>query len=314
MITAKFILSLLSKILLAIELGVSQFIWKIDINQGIFSKSDYLIWSIFSNKVFRIEAVENLYLPYIAMITGLITALQLLMSKTIKILDKIQQLSVAGILTICGIYIIRYVLELVYYSVLISTPYLNNLTYYFSDLFVVNQIKDNVGSSNSYALIFFSSIYTISGIELGLFLMLRIGVLIASYFFLPLFSFLVISQRGRGFIIKLWLLFFETALLPLMLIPLFYIYINLVNDIFAQLGILIFITAIPGIFSFGIYRTASIDYNSLPFIAETFSTKSTIQNFSDFPKLVSETHKNREKNIMNDFPETNLERLLGGND
>lgn len=314
MISANFLLSLLGKILLTIELGVSQFIWRININQGIFSKSDYLIWSMFNNNIFKIEVAENLYLPYIAMIAGLITAFQLLVGRHTKILDSIQQLSIAAILTLSGIFIIRYVLELAYYSVLISNPYLNNLTYYFSDSFVVNQIGSNVGSSNSYALIFFYSIFTISGIELGLFLMLRLGILIASYFFLPLISFLIISQRGRALIIKLWLLFFETALLPLILIPLFYIYINLVNDIFAQLGILIFITTIPGIFSFGIYRTASIDYNSLPFIAEMFSARSTIQNSGDFPKFVSETYRNREKNKINEFPETNIERLLGGND
>lgn len=314
MITEKIILSLLGRVLLSIEMVVSQFIWNIDINQGIFSRSDYLVWTMFNGNINKIWVYQKDYLPFIAMLTGVIAGFQILLNKKTRLEDAVQNISIAIILMISGTYIIRYTLKFLYYAILSSSPYLSNLSYYFSDSFVINQLTNNLGANNSYVLVFFSSIYTVSGIELGIFLMLRIGILIGSYFFLPVLSFAIVTKRGKEVVLKIWLLFIETATMPLLFIPFLYIYMNLLNNSFAQLGILIFIVTLPGLFSFGLYKTASFDYSSIPYVVQVFSPQSTMGYFNESPKLISKVYQEKEMSKMNAFPETNIERLLRGND
>ena len=312
MISEKFITSIIAKIILTVELSLSQFIWKIDINQGILSRNDYIVWSMFNHNIMNIYVYERIYFPYLAMIAAAIAGIQIITDKNANISSFLQRISLAVLLTILGTYFIRYSMEIIYLLVSTLNVYMKNLPYYFSDSYMVSQMTNNLEASNSYALIFFSAIYTVSGIELGIFLMLRLGILIAFSFFLPFFSFSLVFQKGREIMLKLWLLFIETSLFPLMIIPLLYIYINLSHDSFAQLGILIFVVATPALFSMGIYRTASSTFSSVPYIVQAFSPETAITYAGDLPgKSMSEMER-REMSLSASYPEANIERFLGG--
>jgi len=310
MITQSFIIGLLGKIILTIELSSAQFLWNIAINQGMVSSKDYLFWMMFNGKILSINKYEIDAFPIIGSLMGAASGIALIRDRNNRAGQILYEMALSIVIMLLAGYFIRMFNSALYIAVKDFKQYNPDLSYYFSDMYIINTVAKFNNSNNGIALLFFSSIYTISGLETSLFLMLRIGILISFYFFLPVSSFLIVFHNGREILFKLWILYLETSSFPVIAIPVLYIYINLSAYPFAQLGMLIFLTVIPALFTMGIYRTAISNFSSIPFLISLFGTENTFGKLKNIPVEIQKRNEKENRDRIETFPETNLERYL----
>ena len=301
------IISALGKALLSMELFLSQFLWSMAIDQGLKNPQSYLIWHLFNGNLRKLENDLFDLVPVLISISLAYSGIAILMGLEKENKHILENASVGLFLLAFSVYVMKFTLIV---SLSASDGILSmssGWSYYFSDVYVLSSMGPS--GNQAYSEIFFSSIYTIGAIGITLSLMLREGILIMLFLFLPLLSVLSFNVKGRGILIKLWIVFLEAAFLPLPILIMIYVYINLSGDFFQQLGIIILISSFPAFLSYGSYRIAGTRFSSLPFLIE-FERKNMTSALSLNTGPLSVPLQNTMKQLKNTFPEGEMGRLV----
>jgi hypothetical protein len=310
------IIGFLSKFILSIELFLTQFLWSIAIKQGLENPDSYLVWKSFDSNLGNLENKIYSLSPILITIAMAYSGLSLVSGKESNKREILGNASFGIFVMAISTMAMRYILVISYLGSGAILSMSTQWSYYFSDLYVINNIPTS--GESTYSLLFFSGIYTLGGISVTLALMLREGIIITLYIFMPVLSFLSFSGKGRELLIKIWIVFLQSALMPIPVLFMIYIYINLNGFYFQQLGMIILISVFPALFPYGVYRAAGAKFSSLPYLIEMGSHgfKNGINGVS---WNINQTIGSYRNPISQAYPEGDISRVLqdinlGGND
>ncbi|MHB1439111.1 MAG: hypothetical protein ACYCWK_00035 [Cuniculiplasma sp.] len=240
--------------ILSVELLLSSTLWSVAINDGLRQSYDYEFWKTFDPKLISLHSTILGLMPYIFMVTAIYSAIFLMSSKRGSASETLLKCS-TGILAFC---ISILFLNSISSFVQVLSNAILSLSSSWTSVFSITYMISNIGaftSSRSIVLeIAFDGIYLTSAFAMASFLMLRIAILISLYILLPVFSTLIGIDFLRSIIIKLWILYFQLLLSPLIILFIIYFYMNFTGYFFIQLGFLSLLTILPSSFIYSAYR------------------------------------------------------------
>ncbi len=301
------IITALGKAFLSMELFLTQFLWKMAIGEGLENSNSYLVWRLFNGNISRLESSLFNLVPILMTISLAYSGIAILTGLEKEKRHILENSAVGLFLLSFSVYVMKLSLIVSLFAAHGILSMSSGWSYYFSDAYVLSSMGPS--GNQAYSEIFFSSIYTISAIGITMSLMLREGILIMLFLLLPLLSVLSFSARGRGILIKLWIVFLEAAFLPVPILLMLYVYINLTGNFFQQMGIIILISAFPAFLSYGSYRIAGSRFSAMPFLME-FGRKNMSSALSINTGPLSVPLQSTLKQLRDTFPEGEMGSLV----
>ncbi|OWP54270.1 MAG: hypothetical protein B2I18_03010 [Cuniculiplasma sp. C_DKE] len=308
------ILSPLGALILSIELLISSSLWKIAIDDGLKSTYDFDFWKTFNINIQAFHSDLFAMIPYLLFFSAIYSSFYLISSKNGKAQEILLKFSESILFFALSIVLIN---SFSTGTMEVSKLILSQSTkwsYYFSISYMIGNICSFFSSKSSVLEIVFDGIYLTSAMSMLSFLMLRLAILITLYIFLPFLSLLTGINALRKFIIKLWLLYIQLLVSPIIILILIYFYLNFSGYFFIQLGFLSLLSILPYSFIYTSYRLNQSNsgmFSNFFLLSGYGFLSSTLEKGV---RLEKQRHEDRARNMKSQNPELNLPQFFRLND
>ena len=254
MLSISSILSPLGALILSMELLVSSSLWKLAINDGLRQYYDYEFWKTFNMNVSSFHTELFMIIPYLLVFSAIYSSVYLIISKNGRVTEILFKFSESVLVFVFSTLFINALSIGTMDMSRIMFSFSTNWPYYFSISYMISHISLFFSSKSSILEIVFDGIYLTSAISIMGFLMLRVAILIVLYITLPFVSLLTGIEAFRKLILKLWVLYIQLLLSPILILLIIYFYINYTGFFFIQLGFLSLLSILPYSFIYTSYR------------------------------------------------------------
>lgn len=314
MLSISSILSPLGTLILSLELLISSSLWKIAIHDGLESTYDFEFWKAFNLNIQAFRSDLFVMIPYLLLFSAIYSSFYLISSKNGKSQEILLKFSESAIFFVISMILIN--------SFSIGTMDVSKLilsqstkwSYYFSISYMLGNVSSFFSSKSSILEIVFDGIYLTAAMSMLSFLMLRVAILITLYIFLPFLSLLTGIDALRKFVVKLWLLYVQLLVSPLIILLLIYFYFNFSGYFFIQLGFLSLLSILPYSFIYTSYRLNQSNSGLFSnfFLLSGYGLLSTA--FDKGIRLEKQRHEERVRNLKSQNPELNQPQFFRIND
>ena len=153
------IIGFLSKFILSIELFLTQFLWSIAIKQGLENPDSYLVWKSFDSNLGNLENKIYSLSPILITIAMAYSGLSLVSGKESNKREILGNASFGIFVMAISTMAMRYILVISYLGSGAILSMSTQWSYYFSDLYVINNIPTSgestysLSSSQAYILL-----------------------------------------------------------------------------------------------------------------------------------------------------------------